>query len=113
MPTQLIPERLKNVRENMGITMAEASRKLKLSKIGYCRYEYGERLPSPQMIEAIAQCFHTSSDYLVGLSDNPEPSQIVVDKYKNPSLFALVELCQDNENQIQRLLSYYKKMTTE
>ena len=39
MSAKLIPERLKFVRENMGITMAEASRRLNLSKIGYCRYE--------------------------------------------------------------------------
>ena len=34
MSAKLIPERLKIVRENMGITMAEASRRLNLSKIG-------------------------------------------------------------------------------
>ena len=39
MSAQLIPERLKIARENLGITMAEASRRLNLSKIGYCRYE--------------------------------------------------------------------------
>ena len=33
MSAKLIPERLKFVRENMGITMAEASRRLNLSKI--------------------------------------------------------------------------------
>lgn len=112
MPTQLVPERLKTVRESMGITMAEASRRLNLSKIGYCRYEYGERVPSAQTLEIIAQCFHTSVDYLVGLSDNPEPTQIVIDKEKNPELFALVELCQHNDSsQINRLISYYKNLS--
>ena len=43
MENQLIPERLKMAREKLGITMAEASRRLNLSKIGYCRYVYGER----------------------------------------------------------------------
>lgn len=111
MSAQLIPERLKIARENLGITMAEASRRLNLSKIGYCRYEYGERVPSFQTVEVIAQCFHTSVDYLVGLSDNPEPTQIIIDKNKNPELFALVELCQKNDSsQIHRLISYYEKM---
>lgn len=111
MSAQLIPERLKIARENLGITMAEASRRLNLSKIGYCRYEYGERVPSLQTVEVIAQCFHTSVDYLVGLSDNPEPTQIIIDKNKNPELFALVELCQKNDSsQIHQLISYYKKM---
>ena len=111
MSAQLIPERLKTARENMGITMAEASRRLNLSKIGYCRYEYGERVPSPQTVEVIAQCFHTSVDYLTGLSDNPEPTQIVIEKEKNPDLFSLVKLCQSsNPEQLKRLLAYYEKL---
>ena len=111
MSAHLIPERLKLSREQLGITMAEASRRLNLSKIGYCRYEYGERVPSPQTIEVIAQCFHTSYDYLVGLSDDPTPSQIVIDRDTNPELFKLIELCQNNDlQQLDRLIEYYKKM---
>ena len=100
MSAKLIPERLKIVRENMGITMAEASRRLNLSKIGYCRYEYGERVPSQQTLEIIAQ-------YLTGLSDSPAATQIVIDKNKNPELFALVDLCQNKDTELlQRMLSY-------
>ena len=112
MSAQLIPERLKIARENLGITMAEASRRLNLSKIGYCRYEYGERVPSIQTIEVIAQCFHTSVDYLVGITDNPSPTQIVIDKESNPELFELVELCHNNDSdQIKRLIAYYQELS--
>ena len=86
--------------------MAEASRRLNLSKIGYCRYKYGERAPSMQTVEVIAQCFH-----LVGLSDSPDPIQVVINKNDNPALFELVEFCEgQNADQINRLLAYYKKM---
>lgn len=111
MSVQLIPERLKMARENLGITMAEASRRLSLSKIGYCRYEYGERVPSPQTVEVIAQCFNTSVDYLVGISDDSTPTQIVIDKNEEPELFALVELCKNNDvAQINRVLTYCQKL---
>lgn len=107
MSAQLIPERLKSVRESMGITMVEASRRLNLSKIGYCRYEYGERIPSVQTLEIIAQCFNTSVEYLTGLSDSPDATQIVIDKNKNPELFELVEFCQNKDTEIvQRILAY-------
>lgn len=112
MSDQLLPERLKLAREKLGITMAEASRRLNLSKIGYCRYEYGERVPSIQTIEVIAQCFHTSVDYLVGLTDNPSPTQIVVDKETNPELFELIELCRNKDSeQIKRLITYYQELS--
>lgn len=112
MSLHLIPERLRHVREEMGITMAEASRRLDLSKIGYCRYEYGDRTPSPQTVEVIAQKFNTSIDYLVGLTDDSKPKQYVVDREKSPELFELIEICQkkDNSEQIKRLIEYYKKL---
>ncbi len=91
--------------------MAEASRRLNLSKIGYCRYEYGERVPSPQTVEVIAQCFNTSVDYLVGISDDSTPTQIVIDKNKEPELFALIELCKNSDTtQLNRLLAYCQKL---
>jgi transcriptional regulator with XRE-family HTH domain len=114
MPSQLIPERLKIARERIGITMAEAARRLNLSKIGYCRYEYGDRVPSPQTVEVIAQCFRTSVDYLIGISDDPEPTRIVIDKEKDPALFDLVKLCEgNNSEQILRLIHYLRKITAE
>lgn len=114
MPSQLIPERLKIARERIGITMAEAARRLNLSKIGYCRYEYGDRVPSPQTVEVIAQCFGTSVDYLIGISDDPEPTRIVIDKEKDPALFDLVKLCEgNNSEQILRLIHYLRKITAE
>ncbi len=111
MNEQLISKRLKSAREKLGITKAEASRRLNLSKIGYCRYEYGERIPSMQTLEVIAQCFETSVDYLIGLSDDPSASRIIVDKEQTPELFELIELCKnDDSDQIKRLLGYYKKI---
>ncbi len=111
MTNQLLPERLKNAREKTGITMAEAARRLNLSKIGYCRYEYGERVPSPQTVEIIAQCFGTSADYLTGVTDNMSPDYIIVRKNDSPVLYNLMqELSSSDDMTLQRLLTYYKKL---
>lgn len=110
MSQNLIPERLKKAREQQGITMAEASRRLKLSKIGYCRYEYGERAPSPQIIEVIAQCFHTSVDYLIGFSDDPNPNQIKISQEGEPELFEIVKFWQNgNTEKNKKMYNYFKK----
>ena len=46
-------------------------------------------------------------EYLTGLSDSPAATQIVIDKNKNPELFALVDLCQNKDTELlQRMLSY-------
>jgi len=109
MSDNLLPERLKKTREAIGISKAEASRKLGLSKIGYCRYEYGERTPSTQTLEVIAQCFNTSANYLLGLTDDPKPNHIVIDKSTSPELFALIESCQfADKDHINALIEYFK-----
>ena len=111
MENNIIAERIIAARENLGITKAEASRRLNLSKIGYCRYEYGERTPSVQTLEVIAQCFNTSVAYLTGETDDIEPDQIVISKSKNPEMFALVKsLSSTDDNQIKRVLAYATKL---
>lgn len=111
MDGKILSERLKIARENIGITKAEAARRLNLSKIGYCRYEYGERTPSIQMIEVIARCFNTSVDYLTGKTVDSSPDSIVINKGDNPMMFELIHSLQNaNEDTVKRLLTYYKKM---
>lgn len=112
MHEQLLSERIKIARENIGITKAEAARRLNLSKIGYCRFEYGERTPSIQTLEVIARCFNTSIDYLTGKTDNMNPDCFVISKKDTPVLFDLVAFFQNsNDESIKRLLAYYNALT--
>ncbi len=91
MQEKLLPERLKAAREKIGITKAEAARRLGLSKIGYCRYEYGERKPSLQTLELIAQCFNTSIDYLLGYTEDDSPNYILINKNIDPMLYKMAQ----------------------
>lgn len=114
MENNLLAERIKQARENIGITKAEASRRLNLSKIGYCRYEYGERTPSMQTLEVIARCFNTSVDYLTGKTDDIQSDQIVISKKNTPELFDFVSSLQDSDAKlVSRLLAYYKALASE
>lgn len=110
MNEQLLLERLRIARENVGITKAEAARRLNLSKIGYCRYEYGERIPSVQTLEVIARCFQTSVDYLTGKTDDITPDYVVISRNEKPIMFELVTSLQNsNEDSVKRVLAYYKE----
>ena len=108
----LIPDRLKAARENMGITMAEADRRLNLSKIGHCRYEYGERTPSSQTVEVIARCFNTSVDYLTGKTSDPAADYIVIYKEKEPVLFEFISdyHSADSDALKNRMMAYYRQV---
>ena len=113
MPNQLIPARLKTAREKLGITMAETARRLNLSKIGYCRYEYGDRVPSPQTVEVIARVLRTSVAYLTGESEDISPDFIVVRKNENPELFELIDSLSTYDSDTQkRIMEYAKKLSS-
>jgi transcriptional regulator with XRE-family HTH domain len=102
------PDRLIKIRENMGISKAEASRKLNMSAMGYGRYENGDRTPSYQTVCFIAQKFNTTPDYLYGLIENNEPTQISISFSDEPDLYELVCICRKKQDYANRLLEYIK-----
>lgn len=111
MSENIISERIIAARNHLGITKAEAARRLNLSSIGYCRYEYGQRTPSMQTLEVIAQCFGTSVDYLTGKTDDISSDKIIVDKNFDPELFSLIESLKSCDNdQIRRLSAYASQL---
>ena len=111
MNMELIPDRLKTIREHLGINKAEAARLLNLTPMGYGRYENSERSPSYQMIEYMAHKMNTSAAYLTGQSDEQTPDILIFTKEDNQLLFQLAtELKQADDSQLKRLLTYYHKM---
>ncbi|MBR1508394.1 MAG: helix-turn-helix transcriptional regulator [Eubacterium sp.] len=106
MRTEINPECLKAARLKKGITMAEAARQLNISKIGYCRYEYGDRTPSMQMVEAIARCFDTSVSYLIGETTDDMPDSITINREDDAELFEFIVKLREDENLISRMMAY-------
>ena len=112
MNKEIIAKRLTTAREALGISKAEAARRLNLTYLGYSRYEYGDRTPSPQMLELIAQCYGTSVDYLTGKADDSSADYIIISKREAPVLFELIGRCRNSERETQkRLVSYYEKIS--
>ena len=94
-------ERLKECRLKLGITKQEAAKRIQISQPAYLRYEAGTRKPSVQTIAKMAEVFSTSTDYLIGNTED-----------KNPSLFLLAKSCKDlNESQLKRILAYASKFS--
>jgi transcriptional regulator with XRE-family HTH domain len=104
----LIPERLAYIRKQLGLTKAEAARRIGLTAASYVRYEAGERNPSPQVILSIAEKMGTSAGFLSGESEDISPDVISIDKASSPLLFELIKNTQSADNAtLQRLLNYF------
>lgn len=64
-------KRLKELRLNKGLTLAQMAAILGMVQRNYQRYETGEVDPPLSKVIALSDYFNVSLDYLVGRSDDP------------------------------------------
>ena len=69
--------RLKVQRKKIRLTQKELAELLGLHQSAVCDYERGRATPSVKTIVGLAISLHTSTDYLLGLTENPNPSRPV------------------------------------
>ncbi len=61
--------RLRDLREDSDLTQSQVAKYLGMSQTGYSKYETGENDIPTQILIALARFYHTSVDYLLGLTD--------------------------------------------
>ena len=67
--------RLRDLREDADLTRRELAALLQMSQTGYSKYETGENdIPTRVLIRLAALC-HTTTDYLLGISDRRDPPE--------------------------------------
>lgn len=66
-------ERIRDTREDADLTQTDIAQILKIRQTVYSRYERGiNALPIEHLI-TLAKFYHTSTDYLLGLTDERRP----------------------------------------
>lgn len=65
--------RIKEIREACGYTQAEIAKVLNCLEQSYSKYETGEIPIDTDTIMLLADFYHTSVDYLLGLTNQIEP----------------------------------------
>lgn len=67
-------KRLRELREDHDLSQRKLAKALGLTQPQYCRYEQGYRdLPTDILIQ-LADLYGTSTDYILGRTDNPQDS---------------------------------------
>jgi len=65
--------RIRELREDSGLTQAAFAKILGMSQTGYSKYETGENDIPTNILIKMAKYYHTSVDYLLGLADQKKP----------------------------------------
>lgn len=67
-------ERIKALREDRDITQEELCKQLNISQQSLSKYENNQRKLPIDILKKYAQVFNVSTDYILGLTDNPNPN---------------------------------------
>lgn len=67
-----ITKRLRDLREDNDLTQKYIADKLGIAKQRYGEWERGEHKPSIEAVISLALLYNVSTDYLLGLTDNPK-----------------------------------------
>lgn len=70
---QILADRLRALRENLGKTQPEVAQDFGVTVSALQGWEAGRRDPSPDLLVQFSRYFNVSADYLLGISDEPAP----------------------------------------
>ena len=65
--------RIRDLREDADLTQREVAELLHVKQNTYSQYENGQRQIPIDFLIALAKFYQTSTDYILGLTDNPTP----------------------------------------
>ena len=92
----IFPERLKQLRQKKGLTQQEIADLVHVNRVTYTNWEKGKREPSFENLVKLASVLGTSTDYLLGTSDNYidledfEITKLIQDKVTNIKIGLLI-----------------------
>lgn len=72
-------ENLKKLRLERNISQQKLAEAIGLSQQTITKYENGKSQPDFQTLMALAEYFHTSTDYLIGYTNNPGSNRTIAD----------------------------------
>lgn len=81
-----LSDALKRFRRTLNLSQKQVTDKIGITAPQqWQKYEYGQMVPSAEIIIKTAQAFGVSADYLLGLSDEPNPrpaDDVLLDRLK-------------------------------
>ena len=93
----IFSERLRELRQNKGLSQSQLSDALGISKSAISMYELGKREPDLETLEDIADFFNVDINYLLGKEDgsiyylDPEAAEIAQEVQQRPELKVLFD----------------------
>lgn len=62
-------ERLKELREDKGLSLKQLAKALNISDVALGRWEKGTRIPNIETLEQLSKFFKVTTDYMLGIGN--------------------------------------------
>ncbi|MCY8144343.1 helix-turn-helix transcriptional regulator [Bacillus haynesii] len=82
----MLSKRLKNIRKDKGLTQEELAKRVKTTKGTISNYENGYSTPSNEMLSDLADALDTTTDFLLGRTDNANNNLGTINEFNDPDL---------------------------
>lgn len=99
-------QRIKGLRLQHHLNQEQLGKVMGVKKATISNYELGTRKPDPDDIVKLANYFETTTDYLLGNTDNSELPNTTTDLLAAHLDKAYSDLSDDDKNQIQDFIKY-------
>ncbi|WP_342512842.1 helix-turn-helix domain-containing protein [Sporosarcina sp. FSL K6-1522] len=70
----MLSDKLRKLRATTNCTQSEFAKRIGVARTTYAMYEQGHREPDYETLQKIADYHNTTTDYLLGLTNNPKQS---------------------------------------
>ncbi|MFA5576323.1 MAG: helix-turn-helix domain-containing protein [Tissierellaceae bacterium] len=98
---------LKELRENKNITQKELAKYLNITDRNIRYYETGDRIPSTDILEKIADYFDVSVDYLLGRTSVKKSVEKAIKEYYETS-FDMKNLSPESQEDLKKYIELLK-----
>ena len=97
--------RLRLLRENLGLTQEELGKKINLVKSNISMYEKGNRIPNADTLEQMSTLFDVSVDYLLGKTEIKKYNHPYKDKLEEEIFVKIKKLDTDEKTAILNIIN--------
>lgn len=105
--------RIKEVRKQKKLSQVELASKLGVNQTAISQWERGSTLPSGNLLPKLTALLDTSSDYLLGISDEPPvkiDSDDIISKITRQIVLDTLEMDESSKKEVYDILSKFNAL---
>lgn len=109
MKNTITAKRLKELRQQKGVSQEEVAKFLNVERTTYTAYESGKSRPV-RYLDKLSSYFNVSSDYILGLVDSPSIKEIKFETLSDLEKQLIIDYWKLNDAGKEKLISYSRDL---